>query len=85
MVLQLLAQPLHAHAAGKGRIDVHGLLGDDLALRGLHVLERAHVVQAVSELDEKHADVAGDGEQELAEILGLLGLLGDQVELLDLG
>ena len=85
MVLELLAQPLHAHAPGERRIDVHGLLGDDLALAGLHMLERAHIVQAVGELDEQHADVARDGEQELAEILGLLGLLGDEVELLDLG
>ena len=85
MVLELLAQPLHAHAAGERRIDVQGLLGDELALLRLHVLERAHVVQAVGELDEQHADVAGDGEQQLAEVLGLLGLLGDEVELLDLG
>ena len=85
MVLELLAQPLHAHAPGERRIDVHGLLGDDLALAGLHMLERAHVVQAVGELDEQHADVARDGEQELAEVLRLLGLLGDEVELLDLG
>ena len=85
MVLELLAQPLHAHAPGERRIDVHGLLGDDLALGRLHMLERAHVVQAVGELDEQHADVAGDGEQQLAEVLRLLGLLGDEVELLDLG
>ncbi len=85
MILKLLAQPLHAHAAGQRRIDVHGLLGDDLALRRLHVLERPHVVQTVGELDEQHADVAGDGKQQLAEVLGLLGLLGDEVELLDLG
>ena len=85
MVLELLAQPLHAHAPGERRIDVHGLLGDDLALLRLHMLERAHVVQAVGELDQQHADVAGDGEQELAEVLRLLGLLGDEVEFLDLG
>ena len=47
--------------------------------------KRAHVVQAVGELDEQHANVARDGEQKLAEILGLLRLLGDEVELLDLG
>ena len=62
MVLELLAQPLHAHAAGQRRIDLHGLLGDDLALGRLHMLERAHVVQAVGELDEEDADVARDGE-----------------------
>ena len=34
---------------------------------------------------EQHADVARDGDQQLAEVLGLLGLLGDEIELLDLG
>ena len=47
--------------------------------------EGAHVVQAVGELDQEHAGVIGDREQELAEILGLLGVLGDEVELAELG
>ena len=85
MILKLLAQPLHAHAAGERRIDLHGLLGDDPALGRFHGAERAHVVQAVGELDEEDADVARNRQQELAEILRLLGLLGDEVELLDLG
>ena len=46
-----------------------------------HVLEGAHVVQPVGELDQEHADVVRDGEEELAEILGLRRLLRDQVEL----
>ena len=62
MILEFLAQPLHAHAAGKRRVDVHGLLGDQLALRRLHMLEGAHIVQAVGELHQEHANVAGDGE-----------------------
>ena len=50
-----------------------------------HELQRAHVVQAVGELDQKHAGVIGDGEQKLAEILGLLRVLGDEVEFAELG
>ncbi len=42
-----------------------------LLLFGRHVVERAHVVQPVGELDEQHPDVGGDGEQELAEVFGL--------------
>jgi hypothetical protein len=42
-------------------------------------------VQPVGQLDQQHAHVIGDGEQQLAQILGLLGLLRDQIELLDLG
>ena len=50
-----------------------------------HVLERAHVVQAVGELDQQHAHVVGDRQQELAQVLGLLGLARDQIELFQLG
>ena len=48
-------------------------------------LQRAHVVQAVGELDQEHARVVGDREQQLAEILGLLRVFGDEVELFELG
>ena len=84
-ILELLAHLLDAHAAGKRRVDVEGLLGDALALVGRHELERAHVVQAVGELDQQHPHVVGDGEQQLAEILALRRPLGNQVEPLDLG
>ena len=47
--------------------------------------KRAHVVQAVGELDEKHADILGHGEEELAEILRLRGALRNKIELLELG
>ena len=40
--------------------------------------------QPIGQLDQQNADVARDGDQELAEVLGLLGF-GDEVELLDLG
>jgi hypothetical protein len=54
------------------------------ALLRRHV-QRAHVVQPVGELDQQHAHVVGDGEQQLAQVFRLLGLLRDEVELLDLG
>ena len=84
-VLQLLAHLVHAHAGGERRVDVDRLLGDALARLGRHVLQRAHVVQPVGELDQQHPHVLGDGEQELAQVLGLLGLARDEVELLELG
>ena len=37
-------------------------------------------MQPVGELDQQDADVVGDGQQKLAEVLGLLGLLGDEIE-----
>jgi hypothetical protein len=48
-------------------------------------MQRAHVVQAVGELDEQHAHVGRDGEEEFSEILALGGAFRDEVEALDLG
>ena len=47
--------------------------------------QRAHIVQPVGELDQQHAHVVGDGKQKLAQVLGLLRLLGDEIEPLQLG
>ena len=85
-VLQLLAHALHAHAPGERRIDLHRLLGDARPLLlVLHVLDRAHVVQPVGELDEEDADVLRDGEQQFAEVLRLLRLARDELQPLQLG
>ncbi len=66
---------------GERGIDVQRLLGDAAARLRRHEVERAHVVQAVGELDQQHADVVGDGEQQLAQVLGLLGFARHEVEL----
>ena len=84
-ILQLFAHFLHAHAPGQRRIDVERLLGDALARGRRHELQRAHVVQPVGELDQEHADVVGDRQQELAQVFGLLGLARDQFQPLQLG
>ena len=85
-VLKLLADFLNAHAAGKRRIDVHRLLRDALALFGrLDEMQRPHVVQAVGELHQQHANVVRHGQQELAEILGLLGTFRCQLDARQLG
>ena len=52
---------------------------------GRHEFQRAHVVQAVGELDQEHADVVGDRQQQLAQVLGLLGLARHQLQPLQLG
>jgi hypothetical protein len=84
-ILELLAHLMHAHAAGERSIDVERLLRDAPAGLRLHHAECSHVVQAVSELDQQDAHVGGDRQQQLAQIFGLRRLLGDQVELLELG
>ena len=82
---QLLAHFVHADAAGERRIDIERLLGDAAARLRLHVLERAHIVQPVGELDQQHPHVLGDRQQEFAQVLGLLGFARHQVEPLQLG
>ena len=47
--------------------------------------KRAHVVQAVGELDDDHADVAAHGEEHLAEVPGLLGIHGGDLDRGELG
>ena len=84
-VLQLPLDGVHAHAVGQRRVDVQRLPGDgNLALRAL-VLQRAHVVQAVGQLDEHHADVLGHGQEHLAQRLRLGLLAGSEVQLAQLG
>ena len=71
------------------RVDLEGLLGLlDLLLLG-HRAERAHVVQAVGELDQDDPDVRGHRDHHLAVVLGLRlvaalerdpGELGDAVD-----
>ena len=82
-VFELAAQLTHAEAVRDGRVDVHRLLRDALALLGLEELERAHVVQAVGEFDEHDAHVVDHRQQHLADVLGLLLLVRDVADLRD--
>ena len=62
-----------------------GFLRDCLLALGLEVLEGAHVVQAVSELDEDDAHVRDHGEQHLADVLRLAVFAVGELDLVDLG
>ena len=48
-------------------------------------MKRAHVVQPVGELDQQHADVVAQREQELAEILGGALVFRLRLDLAELG
>ena len=85
-ILELVLEALHADAFGERRIDVHGLARDPAALfLRLDAVQGAHVVQPVGQLDQKHPDVLRHGQDQLAEILGVLGLLGLQLKTGQLG
>ncbi|MNZ73678.1 hypothetical protein D3C78_921000 [compost metagenome] len=80
-ILELHAHAVHAQPVGDGGVDFQGFLGDAPAfLAGQH-FQRAHVVQAVGQLDQDHADVAGHGHGHLLEVLGLGLGLGLEVHL----
>ncbi len=84
-VFQFAPHRMHAHASGQRRIDIDRLLRHPPPQLGRHMRDGAHIVQAIGELHEQHAHVFGDGEQKLAQILGLLGLARDQFEPVELG
>jgi hypothetical protein len=52
---------------------------------GLEVLQRTHVVQAVRQFDEHHADVVDHGEHHLAQVFSLLLFASSEVDFADLG
>ena len=86
LVLQFVLERLHADPLGERDVDLERLARDPLALVGARdEMQRAHVVLPVGELDQQHANVLGHGQQQLAEILGLLGARGLQLELVELG
>ena len=84
-VLKLLAHPVHPHAPGEGRIDIHRLARLLYLLFRALILDRAHIVQPVGELHQDHPEIARHGDQELAEILRLLGLRTRKLKVGQLG
>ena len=70
---------------GDGRVDLECLFGNFALAVGLQMLERAHVVQAVGEFDEHHADVVDHGEHHLAQVLGLRLFARGKIDFVDLG
>ena len=56
-LFELFPHILHTHAASKRRIDIHRFFGNTQALVFPHHAQRAHVVQAIRKLHQKHADI----------------------------
>ena len=61
-----------AQAVGQGRVHVHGLARLERPSVGREGRQRSHVVQAVGELDDHHADVLAHGQEHLTQVEGLL-------------
>ncbi len=78
-VLELPLDLRDAEPVGERRVDLHRLARlVDAALRRQR-RERAHVVQAVRELDQDDPDVLGHRDEHLAQVVALL--LGERLEL----
>src|ERR1700686_3586441 len=82
-VFEFATNLAHAEAVGYGGIDFQSLFGDLVLSVGRKVFQGAHVVQAVSQFDEHHADVVDHGQHHLAQVLGLLFLASSEVDLAD--
>ncbi len=77
---------IHADPLRKRGIDIHRLPGDATALLlGGDVVEGAHVVQPVGQLDEQDANVARQREQEFAEVFRGALIFGLGLDLRQLG
>ena len=84
-VLELLPHLLHPEPVGQRRVDVERLAGGALLLELRHRRDRAHVVEAVGELDDQDPQVLGHRHEHLAHRGGLLGLLGVELDAVELG
>jgi len=84
-ILELHAQPSDPQPVGDRGVDLPRLLGDPLTLLRRQVLQRAHVVQPVSQLDQDDADVIHHGQDHLAQVLRLGLRLAREFQLADLG
>ena len=84
-VLQFRFDGEQTEAVRQRGVDILGLTGDlVLLLFGLRA-EGAHVMEAVGDLDQYHADIVADGKQQLAEVLRLLARLIAEHAAADLG
>ena len=84
-ILELALEALHPEPIRQRRVDLQRLAGDPLLGLFAHELERPHIVDAIAELHEEHADVAGHRDDHFAEVLRLAVLFGGEVDLRQLG
>lgn len=84
-VLQFPFHPVDADTTGQGRIQVHRLPG--LIHLGFPIdgIEQEHILQAIDQLHQEDPDVSGNGEEQLADVLGLARQLAVVLDLGDAG
>jgi hypothetical protein len=70
-ILQLPLDRVHAEPVRQRSEDLQGFRGDPRLLVGPQVVQRAHVVQPVGQLDHQHPDVPAHRQDHLSDGLGL--------------
>ena len=84
-VFQLSADFPHAQTVSDGGVDLESFACNFLLPVRRQVFERPHVVQAIGQFDEHHADVIHHRQHHLAQVFGLLFLPGSEIDGADLG
>ncbi len=84
-VLEFRFEPVDAQPMRNRSVNLERLARDLFLLVGRQVVERAHVVQPVGELDEHDTDIMRHREDHFAEVLGLLLLAALKCDLRNLG
>ena len=84
-VFKLTAHFAHAQPVRQRRVDIQCLARDCFLPIRFQMLQGAHVVQPVGQLDQHHAHIAHHGQQHLAHVLGLPVFSIGELDLVDLG
>ena len=84
-ILEFVIHRVEAQTIGDRRIDFQRFTRHAFLLGLRNGVERAHVVQAIGELDEDHAYIAGHREQHFAEVFGLRLFECRELQLIEFG
>ncbi len=84
-IFQFVLDPADPDAIGQGGVNLQCFLRDFLPLSLIEVLQRPHVMQPISELDDHDADIVRHREHHLSEIFRLFFLRASEGNFSDLG
>ena len=76
---------VETQSVGDRHINLQRFARDTAPLAARHVTHGAHVVAAVGQFDQDHANIACHGQQHFAERLGLVFFAGVEFEFVELG
>ena len=84
-ILQFLLHRTNTQTVRDGRVDFNGFQRLVALLLFRHEAQGAHIVQAIRQLDDDHADIVRHGDEHFAQIFRLLLFFGAQLDLAQLG